>query len=91
VPKSELPPRLHEQVQRRAYELYEQRGRQDGREMDDWLQAEHDLRFAVSTVAADVRVEVAPRSPARRRASPKPRQVVRKTAAPPAPSPGPKP
>ena len=27
----------------RAYELYVQRGRQDGYEMDDWLQAEYEL------------------------------------------------
>jgi hypothetical protein len=31
------------QVSLRAYELYEQRGRQDGHELDDWLQAEAEL------------------------------------------------
>jgi DUF2934 family protein len=29
-----------EQIRRRAYELYEQRGRIDGYALDDWLQAE---------------------------------------------------
>jgi hypothetical protein len=29
-----------EQVRCRAYKLYEQRGREDGHELDDWLQAE---------------------------------------------------
>ncbi len=29
-----------EQVRRRAYELYEARGREDGHELDDWLEAE---------------------------------------------------
>ena len=29
-----------EEIRRRAYELYEQRGRDDGHELDDWLQAE---------------------------------------------------
>ena len=31
-------------VARLAYELYEQRGRTDGRDLDDWLQAEVILR-----------------------------------------------
>jgi len=34
---------LQEQVSRRAYELYEARGREDGRDVDDWLQAESEL------------------------------------------------
>jgi hypothetical protein len=34
----------HDDVQRRAYELYEQRGRQEGRDWDDWLQAEREIR-----------------------------------------------
>jgi hypothetical protein len=28
----------------RAYELYEQRGRQDGHALEDWLQAEREIR-----------------------------------------------
>lgn len=35
---------LHEQVRRRAYELYVQRGRLDGFAEQDWLQAERELR-----------------------------------------------
>jgi hypothetical protein len=31
-------------VQTRAYELYEARGRKDGRAEQDWYQAENDLR-----------------------------------------------
>jgi hypothetical protein len=34
---------LHEKIQRRAYELYELRGRDDGRDFDDWLKAESEL------------------------------------------------
>lgn len=34
---------LQEQIRRRAYELYEQRGREDGRDLDDWLQAESEV------------------------------------------------
>jgi hypothetical protein len=30
-------------VARRAYELYEARGREPGRDVDDWLQAEREL------------------------------------------------
>jgi len=32
------------QIARRAYELFEQRGRQDGRAVEDWAQAERDIR-----------------------------------------------
>lgn len=34
---------LQEEIRRRAYDLYEQRGRVDGHEWDDWLQAEAEL------------------------------------------------
>ena len=37
------PPELEEEIRCRAYELYEQRGRLDGNDLDDWLQAETDL------------------------------------------------
>jgi hypothetical protein len=33
-----------ENIARRAYELYEQRGCEAGHDIDDWLQAEQDLR-----------------------------------------------
>lgn len=33
-----------ERIARKAYELYEQRGRQAGRELDDWLTAEELIR-----------------------------------------------
>jgi hypothetical protein len=34
---------LEERIRRRAYELYEQRGRPDGHDVDDWLQAEAEM------------------------------------------------
>jgi hypothetical protein len=37
---------LYERITRRAYELYEQRGRQAGHELEDWLQAEREIRSA---------------------------------------------
>jgi hypothetical protein len=33
-----------EVIARRAYELFEERGREPGREFDDWLRAEHELK-----------------------------------------------
>lgn len=33
-----------EEVRRRAYEIYEERGRQDGGEVEDWIRAEQELR-----------------------------------------------
>ena len=35
--------RLNEMIRIRAYELYEQRGRADGFEAQDWLQAEEEV------------------------------------------------
>ena len=35
-------PDLQEQIRLRAYDLYEQRGR-EGHELDDWLQAESEV------------------------------------------------
>jgi len=35
--------KLEDQIRRRAYKLYEARGRGDGQELEDWLQAEIDI------------------------------------------------
>jgi len=46
-------PDLQEQIRRRAYDLYEQRGRAEGHEIDDWLQAESETtQQKAKTVAA---------------------------------------
>ena len=37
---------VEEKIRLRAYELYEQRGRIDGFALDDWLQAEAEIRGA---------------------------------------------
>jgi hypothetical protein len=34
---------IEERIRRRAYNLYEQRGRVDGFALDDWLQAEREI------------------------------------------------
>ena len=36
----------HDQIECRAYELYEQRGRKDGHDCEDWWLAEAELRTA---------------------------------------------
>lgn len=36
--------RLCELIQKRAYQIYEARGRQPGREAEDWLQAEAEIK-----------------------------------------------
>jgi hypothetical protein len=35
---------LEGEIERRAYELYIQRGQKDGHALDDWLSAEEELR-----------------------------------------------
>jgi hypothetical protein len=53
------------EIERRAYELYEQRGREDGHDRDDWLFAEAQLRRAEgnakSPAVTDLAEAVAPR------------------------------
>ena len=39
-------------IARRAFELYCERGRQDGHDVDDWLNAERELRDASKSSAA---------------------------------------
>lgn len=34
---------IQEEIRRRAYELYELRGRENGHDLEDWLQAEFEL------------------------------------------------
>ena len=42
--KAKTPSDLTPQIAKRAYELYEQRGREDGRAVQDWGQAEREIR-----------------------------------------------
>jgi hypothetical protein len=46
VPKAVAgePIDLTPRIARRAYELYERRGREDGRAVQDWSQAEREIR-----------------------------------------------
>ncbi|OLE80876.1 MAG: hypothetical protein AUF76_14030 [Acidobacteria bacterium 13_1_20CM_2_65_9] len=54
------PPRrdpLTEAIARRAYELFLERGGEDGHEVDDWLQAERELLEAARTRSHTTRSE----------------------------------
>jgi hypothetical protein len=42
TPKQDVPTR--DQIAHRAYEIYQNRGRVDGRDVEDWLAAERELR-----------------------------------------------
>ena len=42
---------MEEKIRRRAYELYEQRGREEGHAMDDWLRAEAEILKRRTTAA----------------------------------------
>ena len=44
LPAESVP--LEEQIRRRAYELYVDRGSEAGSEADDWVQAEEEVRAA---------------------------------------------
>jgi Protein of unknown function (DUF2934) len=45
-----------EAIERRAYEIYERRGRQDGHDVEDWLAAEEELTSRVSASEAGSRI-----------------------------------
>ena len=43
VPATQLHPGIEEEIRQRAYELYVERGRQDGFEAEDWARAETEI------------------------------------------------
>ena len=52
LPEIEATGDLQEQIRRRAYELYEQRGAENGHELEDWLQAEAEVKQSMSKLIA---------------------------------------
>ena len=44
VKQENVSANLEEGIRHRAYELYVQRGRQDGHDLDDWLRAEEEMK-----------------------------------------------
>ncbi len=69
-----------EDVERRAYELYEQRGREHGHDCDDWLAAERELRASGAAETTEASTEVAPSIARRRRADHSEREGRREIA-----------
>jgi len=51
-PATESTGEIQEQIRRRAYELYEERGRGDGHDLEDWLQAESEVTQQKAKTAA---------------------------------------
>lgn len=46
------PPEMVKLIQARAHELFEQRGREEGHDLDDWLQAEREVTQASAEAKA---------------------------------------
>ena len=44
LPPSSVPNQPDEGIAARAHEIYESKGRADGSDLEDWLQAERDLK-----------------------------------------------
>ena len=44
----------YDEVSRRAYELYLERGGLPGKELEDWLQAEHEIESAAHVTRATI-------------------------------------
>jgi hypothetical protein len=60
-PQTESLP-LEERIRRRAYEIYVKRGNQSGSDLDDWLQAEKEIRRAVERAIDEASEESFPAS-----------------------------
>ena len=50
--KTETDPNREQEIRLRAYTLYEERGREDGHAIDDWLRAEAELSATAQKAAA---------------------------------------
>jgi Protein of unknown function (DUF2934) len=50
--KEEFP--THEQIEQRAFEIYLERGGEDGQALKDWLTAEEELLQRQTTAVADI-------------------------------------
>jgi len=50
--RTKVEDNLEEQIRTRAYELYEARGREEGHDLEDWLEAEAEITGTTVTTAA---------------------------------------
>ncbi len=55
------PISLEEEIRRRAYELYQARGRKGGEELNDWLEAEAEIRRRMTGISNVVPFRSAPK------------------------------
>ena len=74
---------FEEKVRRRAYELYEQRGREHGRDVEDWLEAEAELSAMKTETARKSRKTPAATGPGATRISRPKKTTARKHEEPP--------
>ncbi|MFZ1049828.1 MAG: DUF2934 domain-containing protein, partial [Candidatus Sulfotelmatobacter sp.] len=69
-PEANVPPDLTPQIAKRAYELYEERARKDGRAVQDWEKAEREIRKDEAKADPKPKAEAEPKPEAK--AEPKP-------------------
>ncbi len=50
--KVQEPQDLEEEIRARAYQMYEERGREDGHDLDDWLMAEREITGKKLSISA---------------------------------------
>jgi Protein of unknown function (DUF2934) len=62
---------MRDLVSRRAYEIYEERGRTDGEDVNDWLRAEAEVRASLGDADQD-KSDMAKRRPAAKRTGGRP-------------------
>jgi len=60
------PKTVDDQIRLRAYELYEERGREDGHELEDWLRAEEEIQEMQAQSAAVRTTQLSAMPPVRR-------------------------
>jgi hypothetical protein len=49
---SQETPNIEDEIRRRAYELFEARGGEEGQELEDWLGAEEEIRGSKTNAVA---------------------------------------
>jgi topoisomerase IA-like protein len=68
-----------EQIARRAYEIYLQRGGKGGQDLDDWLQAEREIEESREKAAAKTRKPGAKKTAAKKSTAKTPRKSTKKS------------
>jgi len=75
---------VQERVAKRAYELFEARGGQDGYHIEDWLQAEKEITATIAAAAKPTKKTVAVKKPEEKKPEekkPEEKKAVKKPAA----------